>query len=402
MCEEGVVITRRSLLRAGWRALATTGIAGALPTFHQRTAAAKTGAFDRALVCIYLFGGNDSNNLIVPMERSQYDTYARTRGNLAVPFDALLPVTAARSQRAYGFHPALAELRDLYNSRVLAVIANVGSLAQPVTKAAYLAGTAALPGDWMRHNDESLGYLPGGFAVPGWAARLAGLKLTAPNPNALAFDSGTSMVLPAGFRLPPEEEPNALLARAMAGAAHWITRFPATSLGRQLQQVASLLQAGPQMGMSQQICFCPLGGFDTHIEQAGRQAASFRQLSEAMAAFYDATVEMGIAQRVITFTETEFNRTLLPNRKNGTEHGWGGHQIVMGGPVLGGDVYGDFPALALNGPDDAGAAGVWIPTTSKDQVAATLANWFGVRLADLPGLLPRLGSFRAPTLEFLT
>lgn len=374
-------------MAAGWRAAAATAIAGRIP------AVASTSGLDRALVCIYLFGGNDSNNLIVPLDRTQYAAYARIRGNLALSLDSLLPVTAARSQTQYGFHPALAELRDLWNSRALAVVANVGSLAEPVSKRAYRARTAMLPEDLMVHKDASLRYLPEGFAVPGWTAHM---------PGAFTFDSGLSLASPEGLPLPGEQRENALLRRVMAGDSPAGTPFPATGIGRQLRQVSSLLPACARMGMSRQIFLCSLSGFDTHSDQPSRQARLWRELSAGLSAFYQATLELGVEQRVTTFTATEFNRTMQPNAKNGTEHGWGGHQLVLGGAVLGGDVYGEFPAPAMDGPDDAGHQGIWIPTTSRDQYEAALARWFGVPFSDLTALFPRLGAFPAtPALGFL-
>jgi uncharacterized protein (DUF1501 family) len=153
--------------------------------------------------------------------------------------------------------------------------------------------------------------------------------------------------------------------------------------------------------LGRQIFTATLSGFDTHVGQSSRQNQLFGALDAAMSAFYEATVEMGLADRVTTFTLSEFNRTLAVNSNNGTDHGWGGHQLVLGGSVVGGDVHGTFPSLALGGPDDLRRSGIWIPTTSRDQYAATLASWFGADTGQLVDCFPSLSAFPVSTLDFL-
>ena len=189
------------------------------------------------------------------------------------------------------------------------------------------------------------------------------------------------------------------------------TTFPNTSLGNQLKQAAKLMALRGPLGLTRQIFFCSLGGFDTHSAQgvtSGTQAGLLDTLSEAMGAFYDATVELGLASQVTTFTLSDFSRTLKPAGTGGgagSDHAWGSHHLVMGGAVAGGDFYGDFPTLALNGPDDAdsgaSARGRWIPTVAVDQYAATLALWFGVSPTDLPTVFPNIGRFPTPNLGFM-
>jgi len=195
---------------------------------------------------------------------------------------------------------------------------------------------------------------------------------------------------------------------------------PRTSLGNQLEQVAKLISLRASLGMSRQIFFCSLGGFDTHFNQVtnatspttGTQASLLAQVSDAMKAFYDATVALGVASQVVTFTLSDFSRTFVPNGNLGTDHGWGSHHFVMGGAVRGGDFYGTpgsngtvFPTLAPNGPDDTdqgnGARGRWIPTTAVDQYGATLASWFGVANTGLAAVFPNIGRFNQSNLGFL-
>jgi uncharacterized protein (DUF1501 family) len=190
------------------------------------------------------------------------------------------------------------------------------------------------------------------------------------------------------------------------------TVFPNTSLGNQLKQAAKLMALSGQLGLQRQIFFCSLGGFDTHTNQgvtAGTQPDLLAVVSDAMAALFDATVELGIASQVTTFTLSDFSRTMKPagiGGAPGSDHAWGSHHFVVGGAVAGGDFYGTFPTLALNGPDDADsgttARGRWIPTTAVDQYAATLALWFGVSPGDLPTVVPNVGRFSTPNLGFVS
>jgi uncharacterized protein (DUF1501 family) len=194
----------------------------------------------------------------------------------------------------------------------------------------------------------------------------------------------------------------ALLANALKNIPAIQTVFPAKNgLASQLKQVAQVIAARSALGINRQIFFCSIGGFDTHADQLGTQVALYSQLSPAMAAFYQATQELGVANNVTTFTLSEFSRTLQPGSNAGTDHAWGGHQVILGGAVKGNAFYGTFPTLALGGPDDTGSNGRWIPTTSVDRYAATLASWFGVAAADLPSIFPNLANFGTANLGFL-
>ena len=177
------------------------------------------------------------------------------------------------------------------------------------------------------------------------------------------------------------------------------TVFPQTEIGRQLQQVAQIIRLRASTGMSRQVFFCSLGGFDTHSGESWGQWDLLRQVSDGMLALYNATIEMGIADQVTTFTESDFGRTLQPSG-SGSDHGWGSHHLVLGGAVKGGDVYGTFPTLALGGPDDANNRGVLIPTTSIDQYGATMAKWFGVGAA-IPQVFPNLANFPTADVGFM-
>jgi uncharacterized protein (DUF1501 family) len=184
--------------------------------------------------------------------------------------------------------------------------------------------------------------------------------------------------------------------------------FPATPLGQQLQTVAQIISIESALGVNRQVFFCQLGGFDTHGAQLGIQDPLLQQLSQAVGAFYNALAnEIGQDKNTVTFTASEFGRTLQPNGNAGSDHAWGSHHFIVstgvknGGPLLGGQIYGTFPSLVLNGPDDANTRGTLVPTTSVDQYAATLAQWFGVAPGNVSAIFNYVGNFPTNNLGFL-
>jgi uncharacterized protein (DUF1501 family) len=180
------------------------------------------------------------------------------------------------------------------------------------------------------------------------------------------------------------------------------TVFPANNgLAAQLQQIAQIIQVRSALGVNRQIFFAGIGNFDTHADQLPLQAALLAAISPALAAFYEATQELGVQNSVTTFTMSDFSRTFQPNSNTGSDHAWGSHHIVIGGAVKGGQMYGTFPTLALGGPDDSGSNGRWVPSTASIQYASTLAQWFGVSAAQLPGIFPNIGSFPNANLGFV-
>jgi uncharacterized protein (DUF1501 family) len=337
----------------GWQSLA---VAGALPVLRAQSASAH-----RALVCIYLSGGNDSNNLLVPLDPASYNAYAAARGPLAIPTGRLLPITS-RGQASYGLHPALTELADLYGRGKMAVVANVGGQ-RPGRIGAHTAGA-------------DMSYLPNGFLTPQWAHRWA--AETGSAEGAYTFESGISMLTPGSSLYGSGLHENTGMRLAIDSAAVRL-RFPNTGIGTALREVAALASIAGSWGMSRQVFTVPVGGFDTHSAQLPAQHRLFRQLSQATAAFYRAADEMGMANNIAVYTDSEFNRSLTPNKSGGTDHGWGGHQFVVGGSVRGGDVYGEFPTA------DTMAAGVWAPTISRSRYAGEFGAWAGAPSGE-PGL----------------
>jgi uncharacterized protein (DUF1501 family) len=447
-------ITRRSLFRLGLSA-GIVGFAGRFSRFGMWNALAQDATDYRALVCLFLFGGNDSNNAIVPLATSEYDAYKLLRRTVALEASALLPVMAQSDGAAYGFHPKLTGLQKLFGDGRLAVVANVGTLVTPITRGQYLAKSAAVPSNLFSHLDQQTEWQtasPVAMSATGWAGRLAdkvaglnapstfptfvsvsggqilgrgaetypgtvapgrALGLAGYNAGAasqarlqslqemLTFDTGMTLVHAANSALEQGLHDDAQLSKALAGAPALQTVFPTTGIGQQLLQAAKLIQVRRQLGMRRQIFFASLGGFDTHSGQLATQDSLFTQISAAASAFHDATLELGVDQQVTLFTESDFNRTFQPNGNAGTDHAWGGHHLVLGGAVRGGDLYGRFPTFALGGPDDAANEGRWIPSVSVDQYAATLASWFGVDAADLPAVFPNLSNFESQNLGFM-
>jgi uncharacterized protein (DUF1501 family) len=225
-------------------------------------------------------------------------------------------------------------------------------------------------------------------------ARLAALQ------SLLTFDTGLQLIQAASTTTSNAIQDGKTLAAAITQGTKLNTQFPQSYLGGQLQQVAQIIQVRAALGLPRQIFFVSSNGFDTHSDQLNQHNSLYQDLSQSMNAFYQATVEMGIAPQVSTFTLSDFGRTFQPDDTAGTDHAWGSHHLIMGGAITGGDFYGTFPTQVLNGPDDATSEGRWIPTTSLDQYGATLAQWFGVQAADLPSIFPNLPNFTNPILKF--
>jgi uncharacterized protein (DUF1501 family) len=446
------MISRRGFIQAS---AATVGTL-ALRPFGLLPAMAQSSANYRALVCVFLFGGNDSNNTVIPMDDASYQAYTSIRGSLALPASELTPTVYSVSNTPFAFHGKLAEVASLFSSKELAVVANTGSLVQPLTRTQYQAAQAPVPLNLFSHADQQLQWqtsIAQGNSPTGWAGRvadyLASQKINSSNfpaflsvaGNALegqgaatqpvALAPGQSLTL-KGFnnRASSEARLNALttlltsdnglalaqaanntvansiadaaaLEAALAKATPLKTQFPTSSLGSQLQQVAQIIQVQSYLGISRQIFFASLGGFDTHAGELETHNNLYPQLSQALAAFYAATEELGVADNVTTFTESDFSRTFQPTTSDGSDHAWGSHHLVLGGAVQGGQIYGQFPTFELAGPNDTDTRGRWIPTTSVDQYGATLCSWFGIPASALATVFPNLANFGSQKLGFL-
>ena len=448
--------SRRQLLALGGRSLAAIGAASLAGRLSQVSGLAQTACPSdyKALVCVFLFGGNDGNNLLIPISTpnsnpaNSYAKYAAIRAGLALPQASLNSINTSKGDE-YGLHPSLVELATLYNTKKnVAVLTNVGSLVTPLTQTDYLQQTKAIPLNLFSHLDQQTELqtsVAQGFATTGWGGRLAdamqgcnstgfptivsvggnalfatgsqtnpatvtpgqilglqGFSTSAASQarlaalqNLLTFDNGLTQVQASNSIAFSGINQAAKLNQALASGTPLTTVFPNTSLGAQMAQIAKIINVRGALGVNRQIFFAYLSGFDTHDMELNDQGTGLAQVSQALNALYSATVEMSVNQNVVTFTESDFGRTLQPSggATLGTDHAWGSHHIIMGDAVKGGDLYGTFPTQVLSGPDDANNRGVWIPTTSIDQYGATLATWFGVDPAKLSAVFPNLGNF---------
>jgi uncharacterized protein (DUF1501 family) len=460
--------TRRALLRRSATLGAALGLGGPLAAGLPRLAQAQAQAGDyRALVCIFLYGGNDGTNTIVPMDATRYGAYSGVRGRLALPRDRLVALGGSD----FGLHPALAALAPVWAEAKLAPVFNVGPLFAPLTKTQYRAAAESsdlIPDNLFSHSDQQILWETGttdAMERTGWGGRTSqvmghanpvisvggngrfGLStgnapLVLPGPGQTFGAQGLDTWQPALLRKQAIDSLYAQTADIQLAAAYQAqqrdafsvsTRLgplvkrqpgeaggnpaidaafaPITSggrisnpLGRQLYQIAKLVDGRATVQGNRQIFFAQMGGFDTHGNQIaqsvleGEHARLLKGLGDAMACFHNALKAIGQSQAVTTFTQSDFGRTFKPNSSSGTDHAWGNHHLVMGGAVRGGRTYGMYPTLALGGPDDVGVNnwelhGRWIPTTSVDQYAATLLNWFGVPANTLAGILPNLRNF---------
>ncbi|HVR09068.1 MAG TPA: DUF1501 domain-containing protein [Thermoanaerobaculia bacterium] len=448
--------TRRQFMRQS--VCATVGMTSLASTLFdlRRVAAAAplTGTDYKALVCVFLYGGNDSNNMLVPYDPTDYASYAAVRQGLALPRNTLLPINllSGGDGRLWSLHPNLPGLQSLFGQQHMAIVANVGPLVAPVTIDQWNNGTAALPPQLFSHSDQTLHWqtsIPDQPPSTGWGGRVADM-LRALNGTAqisMSMSLAGSNTFQVGNLLsefqvqpggtpglanyttdPTDPQSNALRALLQASYGNLFvsgyrdvfqhalsndlllqsvfaslpplqTQFPQTDLGTQLQTVAQLIEARTQLSQQRQVFFVATSGFDTHGGQLPAQVQLLQEVNDALAAFYAATVEMQVQNGVTAFTASDFGRTFLSNG-DGSDHGWGSHHLVVGGAVQGGSLYGRVPALAIDGPDDTGD-GRWIPTTSVDEYSATLAKWFGVSATDMPTVFPNLYRFNNPDLGFM-
>ncbi len=442
---------RRSFIR--YASLAAAGNAAGLRPFGLLNSLAQSTTDYKALVCVFLYGGNDANNMLIQFDTAGYANYSTVRGPLAIPQAQLLQLAAAPN---FALNPNLPDIQTLFNSKAAALVTNVGTLIEPTTRAQYLAG-ATVPTNLFSHTDQQLEWqnadqTAGGSS--GWAGRIADLVSSSYNPNGkipmitsvagdtlfcngasstpvsvspgnlggascsegttecaaqqataqalLSFSSGLSLVTADNAITTNAYAYAKTLSDAVQSVNPLQTVFPANNgLAAQLKQIAQIIQVRAALGVSRQIFFAGIGNFDTHSDQLPLQGALLAQIGPALAAFYASTQELGVQNNVTSFTMSDFSRTFQPNSNTGSDHAWGSHHIVLGGAVKGGTMYGTFPNLALGGPDDSGSNGRWVPSTASVQYAATLAQWFGVSSAQMATIFPNIGSFASQNLGFV-
>jgi uncharacterized protein (DUF1501 family) len=468
--------SRRDFLRqAACAAVGTVALTNAIRDLRIISSAAAQTPLDdyKALVCIFLSGGNDSNNLIIPTAPTEYSNYLGIRQNLALPQSAVLPIAPLNSDgRSYGLHPRCTELQTLFGEEKMALLFNTGPLLYPTTRNQYRSRSVALPPQLFSHSDQVTHWqtsLPDQPPKSGWGGRIADLmhplqyELVNGAPTASSakialctsvagantfevgnvvqqyhVSTGGAVTVSGvtGARLQAMKDilalPDANLQRTAyadvveraiatgdllnlaiqgtSATSYWNVPFPTSSLGNQLKMIARLIQARSSLGMKRQIFFASVGGYDTHTSQVGNNAAPsdttvgshanlLAEVSAAVFAFQRATEQMQIADKVTAFTASDFGRT-FPTNGQGSDHGWGSHHMIIGGAVRGRRIYGTYPVLQVNGPDDT-STGRWIPTVSVDEYSATLAKWFGVTRTYMSTVFPNLSRFGSPDLGFM-
>lgn len=455
--------SRRRFLRN--MALASGG-AGLMATQGKlslmQSALAATGNYSniddyKSLVCVYLFGGNDGFNTFLPNTTDEYNQYASIRGDLAIAKESLLTITGDQ----YGFHPAMPNVRDMYNDGRMAVLANVGTLLEPTTRESIQNGSASLPPDLFSHSHQTEMWQTNkppidGITQDGWGGRMADL-LEEANSNPLVpptftvygqnnwqagrfteqfalnttngaesflflNDSGSpsweasrseawnqllsashnhTLVREVGTSFSRARDQIAEVTAALDQAPTITTVYPGgNTFAAQMKVVAEMIAVREILGMKRQLFFVGMGRWDTHGSQLVVHEHNLGKLDAGLKSFNDTMNELNTSDSVVTFTMSEFGRTLTVNG-DGTDHAWGSHALMMGGPVAGNTVYGAMPEFVLNGPDDIGEDGRLIPTASLDQYAATLSQWMGIEASDIMELYPNLSNFSLADLGFL-
>ena len=455
--------SRRAFLRrASLLSMAGTAAPFALNLAAMAQAAAATASDYKALVCVFLYGGNDYANTLVPYDANGYAAYQQLRPNLAyarsaLDATALKPATAPLDRNGaphqYALAPELSKLATLFDAGKLGVMLNVGTLVQPTTRQQYLDRSVALPPKLFSHNDQQSIWQsssPEG-AASGWGGRMGDLfesgngnaTFTCVNVSgnavylsgkeAVQYQVSTNGAVPInGIKSPlfgssacsdalrtlisqPRTQlleaeytrvtarsinANSALTSALGSSPVLSTPFTAgNGLADQLKMVARMIGAAPALGLKRQVFFVSMGGFDTHDGLTTVHPKLLAAVGDALSSFYNATVELGVANKVTAFTASDFGRTLNVN-VDGSDHGWGSMHFMLGGAVKGKSLYGTAPVVADGGPDDVGQ-GRLLPSTSVDQYAATLGSWFGISDSELLTLLPNLGNFNQRNLGFL-
>nr|WP_229496590.1 DUF1501 domain-containing protein [Massilia polaris] len=449
--------SRRAFLKkASTLSLAGVAAPWALNLAAMAEASAANATDYKALVCVFLYGGNDYANTLVPYDATSHAMYQQFRPAFAYARDsvsatALTPLTAPIDSNGvahqYALSPGLGKLLPIFDAGKLGVILNIGALVQPTTKLQYTNKSVELPPKLFSHNDQQSVWQsssPEG-ATSGWGGRMGDLFQSAntnstftcvnvsgnavylSGNNAVQYQVSTSGSVPlSGLKSPlfgsnaasaalrtlitePRThmleneynriskrsiDANEVLTAALAATPAPTTVFPnGNPLADQLKLVARMIAAAPALGTKRQVFFVSLGGFDNHDGMATDHPVLMSRVGDALAAFYAATTELSVADKVTSFTASDFGRTLTGNA-NGSDHGWGSMHFVMGGAVKGKRYYGTAPVLANGGPDDVGQ-GRLLPTTSVEQLAATLGTWLGVTDSELLALLPNLSNYNS-------
>jgi len=456
-------INRRTFLQqSGCAALGSTALFSTLLNLKAIGAASifdsdVLGSEDyKALVCIFLRGGSDGFNMLVPTENTEFNIYKNTRSNVALDKNKLLTINTTNTPgRSFAMHPSMSNLRTLFNSGKLAWISNIGTLVNPINKQQYYANSAPVPLGLFSHSDQILQWqtaLPQGRPSVGWGGKIADLMRDINDNKTLSinfslngnniFQTGnrTSQfaldyqrgsigldIAPDGIGelqkisiknmfektyLDPFKDSyketiklgidgHELIQSSLQKLSPFKAVFPETTnnfqfLGKRLELVAKMIASRKQLGMKRQIFFIDFDGFDTHDNLLENQSKLLKEIDESVQAFYSVIKdELNLDNNVTLFSISEFGRTLTSNG-NGTDHAWGNNIFALGGSVNGQKIYGQYPQLTLGAANALEiGGGSLIPTTSADSYMAELALWFGVPETDLHIVLPNIRNFYA-------
>jgi uncharacterized protein (DUF1501 family) len=415
-----------------------------------RQAFASTLDSYKAVVLITLNGGNDGNNMIVPSDSTEHQEYFNIRPSIALANGSCIPLVSDGTSGNYGMHPSMPNIAALYNKGGALVVANVGPLRTPATKAQLLATPDLLPAALMSHPNGILQWESAStVALPntGWGGRIAdvfsGQSGTLPpilnagpssiftvgnSVQAIALQSGTNTVftpLPSGIssaimamaqndsksknqlvaqcaqlRVQTQLQ-QALLAQAQSASGNISTAFPGSQLGQQLQAIAQVIGGRSVIGAQRQLFYTQQAGYDSHQDQLVLQAGLLSDLDSSISAFMSAMQELGLANDVLVCTHSDFNRTLLANGSQGSDHAWANNQIIVGGGIRGARIIGKMPSLELGGSEDINQSGAWIPTLSVTQMTAGIGMWMGLTSSQVNSVFPDLANFPSGAISLL-
>ncbi len=441
-----MMINRRSLLRRGAQSAVSLGMSSVVPFSLLGSAGARASDDYRAVVCVLLAGGADSYNILVPRSEQAYAQYQTRRSDLALSRNDLLPLEGALDGVSFGLHPAMSSLQQRFNAGQATLVTNIGPLVEPTTRAALEAGNVRLPLGLFSHSDQILSWQTatpanragtgvGGRMLDAMPAANAGLALAgnislsgnnsfqagaATGSYAVSATDGVRRI--AGydndvFRRYFDrflEDPNTSTLRrvygnkvqsaidagdvfnsALEGATALSTPFSEHYFSAAMKRIAELMSVRESLGVTRQTFFVTYGGWDHHEDTLGQQADMLPALDAGLGQFQVALEELGLSQSVTTFTISDFGRTLTSNGK-GSDHGWGGNAMIMGGAVQGGQLYGHFPEQVEDNPLDVGR-GRFLPSTATDAMYAEISRWMGVAPESLGSVLPNWANFEGST-----
>lgn len=441
--------SRREFITRNCAAVGTASLFSSLLSLRLTAGAVSGSSLPgyKALVCLFLAGGNDSYNMLIPRQQAAYDQYKRTRSTLALPMENLLQLQSeGQAFSEFGLHPSLPVLKDLYGQGKAAFLSNVGTLIEPMTVAQYKSKEVKRPVGLFSHSDEQIHWqtmVPQvrGAGPKGWAGRMADCMHQANQTGTIGMNvslSGTNVMQTGRDTVPYITGTNGAIQLKAYGtdpaldmavdtalSNHYrnlyqktlaennrksvdtaiefteatkdiqlTETFPSTYTGSRFAAIARVLGARDTLSMNRQIFFVKKGGWDHHKEVLNKQSSLFTELNDAIEAFWKELGHLGLQDDVVLFTASDFGRTLTSNGL-GSDHAWGGNHFIIGGNVHGGKIYGTYPTLATGAEQDVGR-GRLLPTTSVDAYGAEVASWFGVPSDELTTVFPNAANFFDP------